>query len=117
MPGWLCTASTRCVKSITLEPGGVTIFNSIALIRPARTEHRQDRSVQEVGGGKPRRVQRKEEVEEEEVVAEHQRVMVKTRRRKMEGQIARPQGNAVSRLGKRVRPVCFISKAFSSEKR
>ena len=27
----------RCVKCITLEPDGVTIFNSIALIHPART--------------------------------------------------------------------------------
>ena len=36
--------TSRCVKCITLEPGGVTIFNSIALIHPARTGLAMDRS-------------------------------------------------------------------------
>ena len=35
-PSWEESGSW-CVKCITLEPGGVTIFNSIALIHPART--------------------------------------------------------------------------------
>ena len=39
------TSSAQCVKCITLEPGGVTVFNSIALIHPARTGglHRRGR--------------------------------------------------------------------------
>ena len=36
--------TSRCVKCITLEPGGVIIFNSIALIHPARTGLAMDRS-------------------------------------------------------------------------
>ena len=39
-PGPVCRRLHLCAKCLTLEPGGVTIFNSIALIHPARVAFR-----------------------------------------------------------------------------